>query len=297
MIQWIAKHELCDGDKIDEVKSAKIEYFSARSFIRYDSVERLDIACKALVWVFLLDDILEKNPCEEIYKVLFDFIKQLKSGNCANESNKSKSNVAHRFINAYNEIWQTMCSSSPPEEWKQRLIRGMDIWVRGTQLEHKYRKKGSIISLGEFLLARWCSGAIFYTLSVMEYTHNQYCCNEARCDPVFQQIESNFYIVYYALNDVYSYRKEKIAGDNMNLVMIIINEYGVSSEKAIEIVSQLVNSGIESYECSLQILDEILPNIDRGTRHYIESLKYMLRADIDFYFDSSRYVHRKSISL
>lgn len=50
------------------------------------------------------------------------------------------------------------------------------------------------------------------------------------------------------VNDVYSYHKQSLAGDSLNLIAVLAREHGLSVEEAFRSAAELYNENLELFE-------------------------------------------------
>lgn len=134
--------------------------------------------------------------------------------------------------------------------WLSRFADSIASYFRGCLMEGPYRNGRGTPTLAQYRDLRTLSVGAYPVFDLIELASGQILSDhEVNCPEVVGGRELAACLCAW-VNDVYSYPKETVARDPLNLVSVIMNERGLGSEEALSSAVALFNAELEHF-CEL----------------------------------------------
>ncbi|RWS31892.1 hypothetical protein B4U80_12448 [Leptotrombidium deliense] len=144
-------------------------------------------------------------------------------------------------------------------------------------------------SLGEFLEYRHYTSGVDPSFNLIEIARNIFIPDSVAANVIFQRFTYLTGNIVALVNDIYSYEKEKSAGQINNLVNVMKHEYNICEQKAINKATDLVNDEIKK----LLVVERIMPTFEgemnETVQKYVDGCKTWITGNHDWGFKSGRY--------
>jgi len=105
--------------------------------------------------------------------------------------------------------------------------------------------------------------------------------DEVRADPAFRAMQRASILSVSYINDLFSYRKEWLAGERSNLVMVFERTEGCGRASAFHHACETHTEVIRDFHSARQSLRETL-RYDRGAAYYVKLMEYWMRGNMDW---------------
>ncbi len=109
--------------------------------------------------------------------------------------------------------------------------------------------------------------------------------DELRMNPAFRSMQRAAVLSVSYVNDLFSYRKEFLAGERSNLVMVLERTEGLSREQALAQACEIHTQVIRDYQQAKRAL-RFHPAYDAAAEHYVTLMEYWMRGNLDWTMDN-----------
>lgn len=279
--QWADIFEIYKTHE-NRYKSALFGHMTCR-FYPTASFERLCILNDLLSLLFVVDDIFDHEEGFEtsarpirLEKFAEKFLGIIKYNESCNKEDGA-------ILNAIYDVWWRLQDNSTAE-WQAKFMSDIHLLFTGIAWQRENIKNGIVPNFNEFKKWRPLFGGAHLAATLIFFAQNtQTNLHKFLRGPLANLTNRCGHLGCWA-NDILSFQKEKDHGDTHNLVTILQHQYNISvpkSElKAIEIHNHDMMEFKEVYE------DLYSSGIERG---YISDLSNILRGNLDWSRESSRY--------
>ena len=250
IIQWALDHGLHAEAVIRKATAAVIPTESQELLFPEWQNETLqkckDSTGKYWLWIFLLDDLLEKCSREEVNKMSVQFMTHERSNKVLDHNsnaylNLNSDSAIMSFINSYAELVDDFCdnlkelhSNAKPEEilhWRQRLALGQFQYFYSTAEE--VNKVEHVSTESDYLLYRSLGSAVAVYCLFVEAKNGIFDTSELPKEFLLRlnQLYSVLSCFIGLVNDGFSYHREKDMDHVFNIIKFC-NDHGyVDSEE------------------------------------------------------------------
>lgn len=248
--------------------------------------------------LFFIDDTIGRKNSEKIFNeeitpkmVIEGMIYFIKEGELrtqyVTESGELKQYSPTKIELAFARIWKSISTDLGRKvAYREWTIKDLEKYVQRLidsardYLPQNVNVDDQIMSLDEYLEYRINNSGMRFTIDLMEYTTDTYIEEFLdRNSGISTELEGMRYymsLVGSLTNDLFSFPKELYGGETktLNLIPVMMHEYGYSFEKAVNVAIKLVNKCIEQYlQYRLRLLDKLQYMEDEDERKRL--LKYI----------------------
>lgn len=279
--QWMQDFGYLQSERaVKRFKAGKFAWTTGRAH-PHAAYEPMLLVATYMSWLFMLDDLCDEaelghqpDKLKQLHDDIIDHMHCL----CA---------TTDPVLKGLHDVWTRMLALATPD-WTARFIEGFADYAAGCQWEARNRAGGIIPPLGEYIDRRRQTSALYIFFDLIELADHVVLPESVRNHPVLRHLKvlANDGVAWF--NDIVSLEKEIKSGDVHNLVLVLQHHDTVSLQTAANRAGAMFNSLIVNF----QALEAALP--DFGAAHadverYIAGLKYWVRGNIDWSFETGRY--------
>jgi 5-epi-alpha-selinene synthase len=259
---------------------SKFAWLAARSYPDANT-EMLELVVRWLCFTFFLDDQISTASTlpDELRNIFSQWMSRV-------QSTDGSSNQKGPLFELLGETWEL--TSTPSVEWTYRFIEDIAHYLEANAWETANKLSDAYPTLEEYLHYRQYSVAAYLFFDLIEITQSLQLPTDVPELPLLCRMANNL-IAWF--NDIISLEKELPEGERHNLVLVISREYNCSLQEAMDIAVEMNNTEMSKFLA----LEQRLRTDDRyrfgydDLWSYIDGLKYWIRANIDWSYESGRY--------
>ncbi|KAL7894231.1 isoprenoid synthase domain-containing protein [Trichoderma sp. SZMC 28014] len=230
-------------------------------------------------WVFPYDDMFD-NGClrdkpEESQRVMDSLMMPM-----TDDSSHLGTKERLRIVQAHDTVFQRIAT---------RFALAMQGYCQGAliQIDNQFASKTP--SLEEVVVIRQTSAGCKPLYHLVEYAHGLVIPDEVFNDPIIQELECLGMDMVAISNDILSYRKEQAEGVPHNMVTVCRSN-GMSPQKAFNTVGKLLEQRYRRWDEAEASVPSWGKETDVQVRKYIEGIKCVVKANLNWSFKSERYL-------
>ncbi|MFO0686099.1 MAG: terpene synthase family protein [Sandaracinus sp.] len=198
----------------------------------YPDVSHADrrLAADFLAWVFLQDDRLDEardghdaGAVADVFRGYLDVVGGRPARPGEPNNVRVLDELATRLRARASDVWMDRFRES---------LRGF--WLDGVVVETAYRQRGVVPTRAEYLAQRVHSIGVLQVLDLAELFRGTPLPPEIRHDESHEALRDAAARIIACANDLYSYDKERRAGDPNNLVTVLVQHEGMTLEQALD---------------------------------------------------------------
>ncbi|KAL7816077.1 isoprenoid synthase domain-containing protein [Trichoderma aethiopicum] len=268
------------------VNKCDFSYFCAIA-APFASRARFRTMCDWGNWVFPYDDMFDnghlRNEPEASQRVMESLMMPM-LGKTANLDSEDRL----RIVQFHDTVVERMALRTP-KGVQRRFAVAMQGYCRGalTHIDHQF--SGKIPTLEEVTMIRRESAGCRPLFYLVEYAHRLRVPDEVFEHPIIQELEDLGQDMVAISNDILSYRKEQKEGVPHNMVTVC-QRNGMSAQKAFNTVGRLLERRYERWDKAEASLPSWGKEVDVEVRKYIEGIKCVVKANLNWSFKSERYL-------
>jgi hypothetical protein len=250
------------------------------------SREMMRLCADFVAWLFLFDD----RYCEEFdadVTVLRSFFRDYES---------MMRGAGTRPVEPYQAALfdvreRAIAAHGADRRWVDRFAADLETYFEGCAGEAPFRKENRFPSVSEYRELRLGTVAARPLFDLIELATGYLDDVPELSDPAkaekFASARVAASLCFAWINDVFSYRKESAAGDPLNLVAVLKNQYSLSAEEAFEAAVNVFRDELSVLEEQSALLREggLSPTLDR----YLTGLEDWLHGNLAWSSTCARY--------
>jgi epi-isozizaene synthase len=225
-LAWVRRFRLAPSDRLDRVEriicgtAARYGFYSA-------SPELVQLAADTIVWLFLFDDAYPEG------RFRFD-----EHGLRSATERYAHFLEAHPRLEPFSEFSAalsdlfTRMKRLAPAHWCKRFIESFRYYAWGCGREAHFRQTGTVPTFAQYLELRRASFGFAPMADLFECVFGAVLTDEQRRSADVELLRQMGVDISACVNDLYSYEKERAAGDVCNMVRVLELSEGVSGEEA-----------------------------------------------------------------
>jgi hypothetical protein len=245
------------------------------------TAERRELIAQLLAWIFVHDDVYDDatHDPERLHAVLAGYADTLRGARepfeDASPSTRALVELRDRIAAVADPMWL---------DWFCESMRGF--WLDGIVVETRIRAADTTPDVPTYLRMRMHSIGVLPFLDLVELAHGFAIPRVVAADPSMMRLRMRTARVIAYANDVFSYEKERRAGDPNNLVHLLMHHDGLSLPGAVDRVISLHDREVALFESeAASIPFASLPHVDQ----FIEGHRAWMRGALDWQRLSRRY--------
>jgi 5-epi-alpha-selinene synthase len=177
-----------------------------------------------------------------------------------------------------------------PVEWLAGFTERLFELFKGFEAEAIGRKQQIIPKLEEYLKIREVTVGLYVEFEFGALTNGIVVPSSVRQSSVFKRLVRHACNIVGWANDIYTYKKEILQGEVHNLVVVAMNERGLSLDEAVDWAVDLHDTETRLFERLLGKLPSFGPEIDVQVVAYAGMLTSWVRGHLDWAHETGRYV-------
>ncbi len=282
-VRWARSLSLVGSDlEAHAASRIQVGRLAAGTFER-ESVEVVQLGADLILWLYLFDDAVGEVPAdwsqEQHGAALDSYCDLLDTWHCPSE--------ASPFHLALLDLLQRATELGATAQWHQRFAADLRGYFRGCYEETPFRRDGRVPTVEEYRDLRALTVGTSAVFAVLELG----LCGILPDEEAFRQevVEARRTAALLTawVNDVYSYPKESLVSDPLNLVSALARQYGLGIEDAL-------SEAVEVYNLDLSELERLTDQaLERGgsaeLRGYLEGLCRWVHGNRDWTQHCARY--------
>lgn len=288
---WVRKFQLVRSEEVfRHYREQKFTWMVARMFPSAD-MEALCIAADLNTLLFVLDDQYDEATAdtEDVRKKEnFEmFLEQVRS---ILQDHERKTLPQHGpALAAISDFWERICRRSTPG-WQARFAESMKRAFVANLWRIELVKQNRLPAVEEYMQFRQQFGGANFFADLVEVMEDISLPDEVIWHNTIQTMITLCSDTICYANDLFSYRKELIQGDEMNLVMLLKHHEGLSLEDAVFKATQIHDDKVKQFVQLARQLPSFSMETDRELMRFINALAVMMRGNIDWSrMDTARY--------
>lgn len=282
--RWMHQRYLKSETALKRFQAGKFAWTTGRAH-PYAAFDDLLMVATWMSWLFMLDDWcdeaeLGRQPAQlrALHTELLDHMRHPRQP-CPD---------GHPVINGLDEIWSWMCAHASAG-WPARFIETFAAYANGCYWEALNRAQQRIPTLGEYLVMRRQTSALYIFFDLIEVADYVNLPAEALNHPIVSELKcmANDGVAWF--NDIVSLEKEIRSGDVHNLVLILQHEHQLDLQDAIDRAGALFNERMAAYIDLEAHVPSFGEAVDAELARYLAGLRYWVRGNIDWSYETGRY--------
>jgi hypothetical protein len=288
---WVKKFDLVMSDEVfQHYREQKFTWMVARMFPSAD-LEALCIAADLNTLLFVLDDQYDEASTEtedvrkkENFEMFLGQVRSILQDHERKTLSKHGPSLA-----AISDFWERICRRSTPA-WQHRFAESMKRAFVANLWRIELVKQNRLPGVGEYMQFRQQFGGANFFADLVEVMENISLPDEAIWNDTIQQMITLCSDTICYANDLFSYRKELLQGDEMNLVMLLKHHERLSLEDAVFKATQIHDGKVKQFVQLSRQLPSFGKETDREILRFVNALAVMMRGNIDWSrMDTARY--------
>jgi hypothetical protein len=186
------------------------------------------------------------------------------------------------------DYWKRLISTASPGT-QQRFIETFDFFFQSVTEQARDRQEGVIPDLESYIALRRDTSGCKTSFVLIEYAYNLNIPDEVMDHPLIRSLgEASNDLVTWS-NDIFSYNVEQSKGDTHNMIPVIMNQYSLDLQSAVDFVGQLCKQSIDRFNNDRAQLPSWGPEIDHQVQIYVNGLADWIIGSLHWSFESERY--------
>ena len=194
----------------------------------------LDLATNAFNWCTVYDDLHagdRSTDFEYSHSIGKPLLAYLRTGEMPQRPNP--------LLYSLHDIVEREKHRSPPEN-HSRITASWALFISATREETQNRKTSRPLTFLEYRDVRRDSGAVHLMTDLIEIANGYHTTSHARALPAVRSLFDSANDAICFINDLYSYPKEEIAGDQHNIIFALQNEHRCTRTEAIARATEII---------------------------------------------------------
>ncbi|KAL7948162.1 isoprenoid synthase domain-containing protein [Trichoderma barbatum] len=275
-------------EMMKKINKCDFSYFCAIAAPLADR-SRFRTLCDWGNWVFPYDDMFDNGHLRdqpEESQLAMESLMMPMLGNTSRKKLDAKDRL--RIVRFHDTVVKRMAIKTPIGVQK-RFGLATQGYCRGALMQIDSQYSGKRPTLEEIAMIRRESAGCRPLYHLVEYAHGLQVPDEVFDHPVIQELENLGMDMVAISNDILSYRKEQAEGVPHNMVAVCrLN--GMSAQKAFDKVGELLEGRYRRWDRAEARVPSWGREADVQVQKYIEGIKCVVRANLNWSFKSERYL-------
>ncbi|AZK97291.1 MULTISPECIES: terpene synthase family protein [Streptomyces] len=297
---WADAYDLLDSPAArDRLARSHLGALIARSYPAM-GLHRADAVAGWFTWAFVIDDCHDRQPEGQIDydSSAFRMLRLLTP-----DATLPATTTASRLDAILARVWHDLARDRSAA-WRMRFTLHMTHFLAAFKYESLNRRHHHTPGLLGYTQLRRASGGITPSLDLLEVASDREIPPLLHETDQFQTMFKCASDVVVWVNDIVSLRKELVAGETTNGVLVLARERGGGLQDAIDAVYGRVGGWVAAFRQAreeLRALSGQWLGLTRGERHAVESyadgMEAWMRGNLDWSFSSDRYRRADGVRL
>ncbi|KAF8636914.1 hypothetical protein AX17_003165 [Amanita inopinata Kibby_2008] len=172
---------------------------------------------------------------------------------------------------------------------QQRFLETLEFFFQSVTQQAADRASGAIPDLESYIALRRDTSGCKPCWVLIEYANNLHIPDEVMDHPVIRSLGEAANDLVTWSNDIFSYNVEQSKGDTHNMIPVVMNQYGLDLQSAIDFVGDMCKQSIDRFNQERTTLPTWGPEIDRDVAIYVEGLADWIVGSLHWSFETERY--------
>lgn len=288
--RWVVERGLVSEDELARrFTPVNVGLLTCMAF-PHATFERQELLSHLLGWIFLKDDLLDEaieahDP--DRLEALFDGYLRVLQGQPApvraSASVRALEELSDRIARLADFDWF---------DWFCDSMR--DFWMEGLVGEARLKHLDGVADAETYMRMRTYSIGVLPFLDLVELSQEFALPRIVVAQPHLQQLRwLAARIIAYA-NDVFSFEKERRAGDPNNYVWVLMQHEGLDVAEAVDRTIRVHDRELQAFERLARAAPDVGP-LDEQVRRYIDGHREWMRGALDWQLVSRRYAPGRAL--
>ncbi|KAG0141706.1 hypothetical protein CROQUDRAFT_110334 [Cronartium quercuum f. sp. fusiforme G11] len=281
----------------EQLKKLKANDFALCTANWYPTAEweEYKIITLFFVWLFAWDDLFESlildstRGTELANEYLSETIVFVRS--CLGVGESLQELPKNPIINSFQVISKAIMKVYTDDQ-RQTLLEGLEKYFQGVNEEQRIIRSDELPSLDVFWKMRIGASGVEPTLAFNEYALKQHLPSHImKSDPI-KVIWKECTEIIIIVNDLISFRKEKVSGDVLNLITVTHSaDGGVEIQEAFNKVFQLLTQSVNKMNTATKEALEIYKGseVEQEVKNFVELVLMQCAGNLDWSLKTRRY--------
>jgi 5-epi-alpha-selinene synthase len=286
-LNWVRSFNLVTDESVyRSLLKGKFDVLAARAY-PYASLKDLEIFINFTFWVFVVDDEFEKAGLSKQLEILESSHARLVE---IMKKEAELTDIDTPAVRALADIIQKLCHLPyVTSEWVLRFTKNIEDYFQGTRWEAWNNSQGITPDIATFMKIRTFASAIYCFLDLILIMDRIALPPEVIQHPIVKRLELTTNNIVAWSNDIFSCEKETRAGNNLNLVTVLQQEYQISLQEAFDRAAELHNAEVQLFIDLSAQLPSFGTEIDTNLERYLLGLRSWIRGNLDWSVETGRY--------
>jgi len=279
-IRWARSQGLLETEqRAMSAEKARTGWLAARAFPTA-MPHGLQWAADWLVLFCTLDDHIEKQRyATEVESDLLELLNLFRSGTDCPRNGP--------FGSAMLDLRQRLLALAPSSH-VTRFVDQLEELFEGFAIEARNRERDRIPDVASYLRLREVTVGLKVMFALAELLDGFSLSDDTRTHPVLRRLATRASNIVGWANDLFTYEKEVLHGEIHNLVMVLMNERGLTVSEAVQQAVALHDNEVRDFLGDVAQLPS-LDLTDADVRSYVRMLKCWIRGHLDWARETGRY--------
>ncbi|THH32805.1 hypothetical protein EUX98_g1401 [Antrodiella citrinella] len=186
------------------------------------------------------------------------------------------------------DYWKRLILTGSPG-MQQRFQETMDFFFQAVTQQAQDRENGVVPDLDSYVSMRRDTSGCKPCWALIEYAYNLTLPDEVMEHPIIVALgEATNDLVTWS-NDIFSYNVEQSKGDTHNMIVVVMKQYRLDLQSAVDFVGRLCMQAIDRFNNDRKHLPSWGPETDRQVEIYVNGLADWIVGSLHWSFESERY--------
>jgi len=284
-LEWGDEHGLLGKGETREQQAKEQHAWLVGRVFPHASRERFQLLSDWTSWLFWHDDVCDETSLGQSPEGLcrqFDQLFGILNGT-------TPVRPGNAFDLALVEMTDRFKALAPDDAWIHRFMINVQEYFQACIWEARNRGSHETPSLDEFIPMRRYAGGTWIYLDFLEFANVQTLPLEVREHAHVRHLMQITCDIACWHNDIFSWPKEMRRNDVHNLIPVLEAELGLTMGMAMRMAVKYCNSEVKEFISLSETLPVFAPPLDEHLRAYIDGLRMIMRGNLDWATESSRY--------
>ncbi|KAF8509108.1 terpenoid synthase [Hysterangium stoloniferum] len=256
------------------------------------SDERLRIVCDFMIVLFLLDDLsddLVTQDTEILADVTMNAMNFPEFYRPTHTKGKEQPDMEPDSSKLTRDYWSRMAAGAGPEV-QARIIENVELYLVAVHQQAQDRASSNIPSLNAYIEHRRLSSGCKPLFDIMEYSLDIQLPAHIVDHPLMITMKNCVNDFVALSNDIFSYNVEQARGDTHNIIAVMMKNYDLDLQSAIDRIGDICIKAINDYRQARAQFPSYGPEIDAQLSLFFHGLQSWMSGNLEWSFETPRYL-------
>ncbi|KAF8588089.1 terpenoid synthase [Ramaria rubella] len=255
------------------------------------SDERFRVICDFMLVLFLLDDLsddLMTKDTEILADVVMNAIAFPEAYRPTHTKGKEQPEIESDASSLTRDYWARLIPDAGPEV-QARCAENVELYLVAVHQQANHRDTGDIPSLEDYVQLRRLSSGCKPLFDLLEYSLDMQLPDYIIENPLLETLKDcvNDFVAFS--NDIFSFNVEQSRGDTHNLVTIIMENYNLDLQSAVDRAGDMCREALDKYCVTKAKFPSYGPELDNQLAAFFRGLESWISGSLDWSFVTPRY--------